>query len=104
MLRCVAIEYRDYPTVEWTLYFQNTGKQDSPVLADIKPLDIAVRRGQQGEFLLHHHAGSQANSDDYRPLEMDLRPGSHRALRAHGRLGLQQRLALLQSPMGRTKA
>jgi alpha-galactosidase len=76
VLRCVAVEYRDYPTLEWTLYFQNTGKQDSPVLADIKPLDVAVRRGHQGEFLLHHHAGSQANSDDYRPLEMDLRPGA----------------------------
>ena len=36
VLRCVAIEYRDYPTVEWTLYFKNTGKRDSPILADIK--------------------------------------------------------------------
>ena len=74
VLRCVAIEYRDYPTVEWTLYFKNTGKTDSPILADIQALDITLRRGQQGEFLLHHHAGSQANSDDYRPLELDLRP------------------------------
>ena len=74
VLRCVAIEYRDYPAVEWTLYFKNTGKQDSPILGDIQALDVAVRRGQQGEFLLHHEAGSQANSDDYRPLEMDLRP------------------------------
>ena len=67
VLRCVAIEYRDYPTVEWTLYFKNTAKQDSPILADIQALDIVVHRGRQGEFLLHHHAGSQANSADYQP-------------------------------------
>jgi alpha-galactosidase len=75
-LRCVAVEYRDYPTLEWTLYFKNTGQQDTPILADIRALDVTMRRGAQGEFLLHHNAGSQANSDDYRPLEMELRPGA----------------------------
>ena len=25
VVRCVAVEYRDFPTVEWTLYFKNTG-------------------------------------------------------------------------------
>ncbi len=74
VVRCVAIEYRDYPAVEWTLYFKNSGRKATPILADIRALDVAVRRGAQGEFLLHHHAGSQANSDDYRPLETALRP------------------------------
>ena len=74
VLRCVVIEYRDYPTVEWTLYFKNTAKQDSPILADIQALDIVVHSGQQGEFLLHHHAGSQANSADYQPWERVLHP------------------------------
>jgi alpha-galactosidase len=75
-LRCVAVEYRDYPTLEWTLYFKNTGRQDTPILADIRALDVTIRRGAQGEFLLHHNAGSQANSDDYRPLETELCPGA----------------------------
>ena len=26
-VRCVAVEYRDFPTVEWTLYFKNTGRR-----------------------------------------------------------------------------
>ena len=25
VVRCVAVEYLDYPAVEWTLYFKNTG-------------------------------------------------------------------------------
>ena len=42
--RCVAIEYRDFPTVEWVLYLENTGRADTPVLADIQPLDVTWRR------------------------------------------------------------
>ena len=76
VLRCVAIEYSDFPAVEWILYFKNTGKKDTPVISDIQALDIIIRRGDNGEFLLHHHAGSQANSDDYRPLETILHSNS----------------------------
>ena len=71
-VRCVAVEYRDFPTVEWTLFFKNTGAQDTPILENIQALDINLQRNTQGEFLLHHNAGSQANADDYRPLETPL--------------------------------
>jgi len=33
-VRCVAIEYHDFPTVEWTLDFTNRGTNDTPTLAD----------------------------------------------------------------------
>jgi alpha-galactosidase len=74
VLRCVAIEYAAFPMVEWTLYFKNTGAQDTPILSDILALDTGFRRGPQGEFLLHHHAGSPATMDDYRPYQTPLRP------------------------------
>jgi alpha-galactosidase len=35
-VRCVAITYRDFPTVEWTVYFKNTGSTDTPILWDIR--------------------------------------------------------------------
>ncbi|MBC8236536.1 hypothetical protein H8E77_43875, partial [bacterium] len=28
VVRCVAIEYKDFPAVEWTLYFKNAGSAD----------------------------------------------------------------------------
>ena len=31
-VRCVAIEYSDFPTVEWTVYFKNTGHVDTAIL------------------------------------------------------------------------
>ena len=86
LLRCVAVEYADFPIVEWTLHFKNTGAQDTPILSEILPLDVWVRRGQGREFLLHHHAGSPATMEDYRPYETALKPKANlRLVTAGGR-------------------
>jgi hypothetical protein len=73
VVRAEVVTYRDFPTAEWTLYFRNAGDKETPILSDIRALDATVYRGPQGEFLLHHNAGSQATMDDYRPLETTLR-------------------------------
>ena len=66
-LRCVAIEYRDFPTVEWTLYFRNSGPQPTPILADIQAIDTQWQRPAAGEFTLHHNTGSPCMPNDYQP-------------------------------------
>jgi alpha-galactosidase len=73
-VRCVVVEYHDFPTVEWTVYFKNTGTSDSPFLDNIRALDLDVKRDpdSKGQFLLHHHRGSPANRSDYMPLETPL--------------------------------
>ena len=63
--RCVAVEYIDFPTVEWTVYFKNTGRPDTPILADIQALDRLLQCGTNGEFLLHYTSA--------RPLRQRLR-------------------------------
>ncbi|MCY2988974.1 MAG: alpha-galactosidase [Planctomycetota bacterium] len=67
IVRAVAIEYHDFPTVEWTLYFRNTGTVDTPLLTDIQAIDTWFRRGKEGEFTLHHNTGSPAGPNDYQP-------------------------------------
>ena len=42
--RCVAIEYDDFPAVEWTLHFKNEGNERSPLLKDIQALDAQLER------------------------------------------------------------
>jgi alpha-galactosidase len=89
VLRCVAVEYRDFPTVEWTLYFRNTGKQDSPILSDIQAIDTRWDREDgpnagSTEFGLHHHVGSPCRADDFRPLETILGPGAEKRIGAAG--------------------
>jgi len=73
-IRCEAVEYRDFPTVEWTLYFRNISEVDSPILSDIQALDTRLERGKQGEFVLHHNKGTFVRADDYEPLETALPP------------------------------
>lgn len=75
-VRCEAVEYRDFPTVEWTVYLKNTGAKDTPLISDWQALDIGMTRGAEGEFTLHHNVGSPATPTDYRPLQDTLGPGT----------------------------
>lgn len=71
-VRCVAVEYQDFPTVEWMLYFKNTGSADTPIIEKIQALDLGFNGSADGEFLLHHNVGSPANGNDYGLLETSL--------------------------------
>ena len=66
-IRCMVVEYNDFPTVEWTLYFKNTGAEDTPILSNVQALDIRLQRDSATEFLLHHATGSPANLTDFAP-------------------------------------
>jgi alpha-galactosidase len=83
-LRCVGIEYQDFPTVEWTLFFKNTGANDTPILEKIQALELGLERGASGEFLLHHNVGSPADGNDYGPLQTALGPKISKRLGGKG--------------------
>ena len=83
-VRCVAVEYSDFPTVEWTLHFKNTGAADTPVLADIQALDVWLDRPDDGEFLLHHNKGDDNTPDSYEPATSGLPPLSERRFASSG--------------------
>jgi alpha-galactosidase len=68
VVRAVAVECHDFPAVEWTLYFKNTGSAPTPILEDIQVLDTHFSRSQDGEFILHHSKGSQASPTDFEPF------------------------------------
>jgi alpha-galactosidase len=82
VMRCVLVEYADYPTVEWTLHFKNTGTQATPIVSDILPLDTRLQCGAGSRFLLHHNVGSIYKPNDYQPLETVMGPGFHKRFAA----------------------
>jgi alpha-galactosidase len=41
-VRLVAVRFSTSPVVEWTVYFKNDGKTDTPILEDVQPLDTSV--------------------------------------------------------------
>jgi alpha-galactosidase len=78
-LRCVAVEYRDFPTIEWTLRFKNSGTKNSGILAEIHAMDLAMERfpwptSETAEFHLHHQTGSPCKPNDYEPFVTRLEP------------------------------
>jgi alpha-galactosidase len=83
VLRCVAVEYRDFPTVEWTLYFKNASDKETPILADIEAIDLVLRRGATGEFTLHRTVGDGVEGM-YRPDPIALGPGQQKKLAPFG--------------------
>ncbi len=84
VVRCVAIAYHDFPTVEWTVHVRNTGQEDSPLLTRILPLDVQFARSPGAEFVLHHQTGSPSEARDYQPFATELRPGESKRIAAAG--------------------
>jgi alpha-galactosidase len=74
-VRCVAVDYADFPAVEWTVYLRNAGKEDTPILESLQGIDVTIERGPEREFVLHHWKGDTSAADLYQPLEQALNPG-----------------------------
>jgi alpha-galactosidase len=86
VVRCVSIEYQDFPSVEWTLYFKNAGTNDTPILSDIQALDMLWGSRGPSECVLHHHRGDDCAPDSYEPQRLALAPKSeHRFAPVGGR-------------------
>ncbi len=75
-VRCVMVIWKNYPTVEWTVYFKNTGSANTPVLSSIQAIDTSFERSPDGEYLLHHHIGDKCTIDSFAPIETELGPGA----------------------------
>lgn len=85
VVTCRAVQYRDFPTVEWTIYLKNAGREDTPILEDIQALDLRLRREEsEGEFTLHHNQGSLTTIQDFQPFVTPLGPGKELRLGADG--------------------
>jgi alpha-galactosidase len=67
-----AIAYRDFAAVEWVVYLENTGPADTPLLADIQPLDALFSAGKDQRCRVHHARGSQFRPEDFEPFESPL--------------------------------
>lgn len=75
-VRCVAVEYADYPAVEWTVCLRNAGPRDTPLLESVQGLDARLERPADGEFVLHGLKGDFCTADSYEPYARTLGPGT----------------------------
>jgi len=83
-LRCMGIEYRDFPAVEWVLYVKNTWTRDTPILEELYALDTQLTRASPGGFMVHHIRGSDAKPNDFEPLTEAVPPTGELIVRSYG--------------------
>jgi len=70
-----ATVYLDTPAVEWTLHFTNRGTKETPILEQVKAVDVSIRPGLGSPVTLHRLVGSPCQVDDWAPLEDAISPG-----------------------------
>ena len=83
-VRCVAVEYSDYPVAEWTVFLKNTGQADTPILENLQALDARFERRADGEFTLHGNKGDWCVPQSYEPYLLKLGPSSHNSFAPDG--------------------
>ena len=81
-----TVGYDGFPAVEWVLHFENTGKADTPILEEVRALDVTVRRagGPREAFVLHGARGGVCTPEDFEPLRFALRGNDTASLAAAG--------------------
>jgi alpha-galactosidase len=83
-VRCVAVEYADYPAAEWTVFIKNTGQANTPILENLQALDARFERGVDGEFTLHGNKGDWCVPQSYEPYLLKLGPASRNSFAPDG--------------------
>ncbi len=66
---CEATMFADFPAVQWVLCFRNCGKADTPILEDVRPLDLGIAVPPGGPVVLHHSKGSMCEATDFLPID-----------------------------------
>lgn len=72
-IRAEVLEYRDFPVVEWIVWFANDGEETAPLLSDIQAMD-ATFAGERP--VLHHCNGDFCSEEGYTPQQTPLPEGS----------------------------
>ncbi len=73
---CDAIQYTDYPAVEWVMHFRNTGSVDTPIIDSVRPLNLGVNTTNSSPVVLHHSKGSTCSSTDFLPVNESIDLGA----------------------------
>jgi alpha-galactosidase len=69
-----------FDALEWVLFFENRGAQDTPILEEIQAGAFALPAPKAGDYTLHFADGSSEKITDFQPRELQLTPGIHLSL------------------------
>lgn len=76
LVTAVVTGFSRYPAVEWVLYFENRGNQDTPILENVQALDTIVNTADATRSaVLHQLIGDDCNEHSFLPFETGLDAG-----------------------------
>ncbi len=71
-VRVESTRYLDFPVIEWVAWLTNHGSAPTPVLSDLRAMDMVF---QGAAPILHHSNGDFYSAEGYTPRETPLRAG-----------------------------
>jgi len=80
-VRIEILDYRDFPVVEWLIWFTNSGDAPTPIISDVQALDTTFA-GQSP--VIHHCNGDFYSEAGYTPQETALPDGAELAFAPTG--------------------
>ncbi len=72
-VRAVATIYTDTPGVDWTLHFTNKGTKDTPLLEQVKVVDVTIHPGVSDQPPVLHRL--RPDAENWLPLDQPLPSG-----------------------------
>lgn len=73
-----ATAFKEFPAVEWLLHFENTGKADTPILADVQAADVSLATtNPKATAVIHRLMGDDCSERSFTPFESALPSGAN---------------------------
>ncbi len=66
---CYVTSFTDFPAVEWVLKFSNNSSINSPIIEKSSVVNYTFSTKEKGKFVLHHARGSNAEKEDFQPID-----------------------------------
>ncbi|MHB0999899.1 MAG: alpha-galactosidase [Armatimonadota bacterium] len=73
-VECESTVFNNYPASDWVVYFRNTGTLDTPLIENIRAMDMQVTPQPGSDIIFHHSHGSTATGTDFLPIDEVLAP------------------------------
>lgn len=85
---CVSADvsiWKEYPAVDWVLYFENQGQEDTPIIKNIQAVDVNLRTGNlRRAAVLRQIHGDACAENSFLPFDTPLEAGKKLSLAPTG--------------------
>lgn len=83
-VRCEVKGYVSFGSIDWVLHVENNGRTDSKPLRALQAIDLGLRYGKSGQFVMNYVEGSQITKDDFQPRQLILPAGKPMVMSPEG--------------------